>query len=115
MHRSAVRRARQDPVHAQLRLEFIEVDLALDKIGDIVHLSDIPLPAGVVIPELRLGKEHDHAVAIAKMARAEEEPAAAAAEAAPAAAPAAKAAPAKAAPAKAAPAKAAPAKAAPKK
>ncbi|MCE3004134.1 MAG: 50S ribosomal protein L25/general stress protein Ctc [Xanthomonadaceae bacterium] len=90
--------------------EFIEVDLAQLEIGDIVHLSDIPLPAGVVIPELRLGKEHDHAVAIAKMARAEEEPAAAAAEAAPAAAPAAKAAPAKAAPAKAAPAKAAPKK-----
>lgn len=91
--------------------EFIEVDLAQLKIGDIVHLSDIKLPAGVVIPELRLGKEHDLAVAIAKMARAEEEPAAAAAEAAPAAAaPAAKAAPAKAAPAKAAPAKAAPKK-----
>ena len=91
--------------------EFIEVDLGELKIGDIVHLSDIKLPAGVTIPELRLGKEHDLAVAIAKMARGEEEPApAAAAEAAPAA----KAAPAKAA-AKAAPAKAAPAKAAPKK
>ena len=92
--------------------EFIEVDLGELKIGDIVHLSEIKLLAGVTIPELRLGKEHDHAVAIAKMARGEEEPAPAAA--AEAAAPAAQAAPAKAA-AKAAPAKAAPAKAAPKK
>jgi large subunit ribosomal protein L25 len=92
--------------------EFIEVDLGELKVGDIVHLSEIKLPAGVTIPELRLGKEHDLAVAIAKMARGEEEPAPVAA--AEAAAPAAKAAPAKAA-AKAAPAKAAPAKAAPKK
>jgi large subunit ribosomal protein L25 len=90
--------------------EFIEVDLAELKVGDIVHLSQLKLPAGVTIPELRLGKEHDLAVVVAKMARTEEEPVAADA----AAAPAAKAAPAKAA-AKAAPAKAAPAKAAPKK
>jgi large subunit ribosomal protein L25 len=86
--------------------EFLVVDLAELKIGDIVHLSAISLPAGVTIPALRLGKEHDLAVAVAKMARAEEEPVAAAdgaAAAAPAAA--AKAAPAKAAPAKAAPAK----------
>jgi large subunit ribosomal protein L25 len=93
--------------------EFIEVDLSDLKIGDIVHLSQLKLPAGVTIPELRLGKEHDLAVVVAKMQRAEEEPAAAT-DAAAAAAPAAKAAPAKAA-AKAAPAKAAPAKAAPKK
>jgi large subunit ribosomal protein L25 len=92
--------------------EFIEVDLSELKIGDIVHLSQLKLPAGVTIPELRLGKEHDLAVVVAKMQRAEEEPVAATEAAA---APAAKAAPAKAAPAKAAPAKAAPAKAAPKK
>jgi large subunit ribosomal protein L25 len=91
--------------------EFIEVDLSELKIGDIVHLSQLKLPAGVTIPELRLGKEHDLAVVVAKMQRAEEEPAPATEAAA---APAAKAAPAKAA-AKAAPAKAAPAKAAPKK
>jgi large subunit ribosomal protein L25 len=92
--------------------EFIEVDLGELKIGDIVHLSSVKLPPGVTIPALRLGKLHDLAIAIAKMARAEEEPAAAADAAA---APAAKAAPAKAAAKAAAPAKAAPAKAADKK
>jgi large subunit ribosomal protein L25 len=56
--------------------EFIEVDLAELSVGDIVHLSDIKLPAGVEIPELKLGKEHDVAVVIAKHGRedvAEEE------------------------------------------
>src|SRR5688572_22331081 len=102
--------------------EFIEVDLSELNVGDIVHLSDIKLPEGVEIPELKLGKEHDHAVVTAQEVREEE--VAPAAEAAPvAAAPAAGkgAAPAKggAAPAKgaaAAPAKgAAPAKPAGKK
>lgn len=51
--------------------EFIEVDLSALKAGDIVHLSDIKLPAGVSIPELKLGKEHDLAVVIAKLGRAE--------------------------------------------
>ena len=45
--------------------EFIEVDLVNLSVGDIVHLSDLKLPAGVEIPELRLGKEHDAAVATA--------------------------------------------------
>jgi large subunit ribosomal protein L25 len=56
--------------------EFIEIDLAALSVGDIVHLSDIKLPAGVEIPELKLGKEHDVAVVIAKHGRedvAEEE------------------------------------------
>ncbi|HZH42637.1 MAG TPA: 50S ribosomal protein L25/general stress protein Ctc [Lysobacter sp.] len=57
--------------------EFIEVDLAALKVGDIVHLSDLKLPAGVELPELKLGKEHDVAVVIAKHAKDEvEEPAA---------------------------------------
>lgn len=62
--------------------EFIEVDLGELKVGDIVHLSDLTLPAGVEIPELKLGKEHDVAVVIAKHAReeAEEAPAEAPAE-----------------------------------
>ena len=51
--------------------EFIEVDLGSLKSGDIVHLSQIKLPAGVSIPELKLGKEHDLAVVIAKLGRAE--------------------------------------------
>jgi len=46
--------------------EFIEVDLSSLDVGQIVHLSDLKLPAGVTIPELKLGKEHDIAVVIAK-------------------------------------------------
>jgi large subunit ribosomal protein L25 len=82
--------------------EFIEVDLSALAVGDIVHLSNLKLPAGVSIPELKLGKEHDLAVVIAKHARAAEEEVAA-----PAAAevPSTKSAKAAAAPAAAAPAK----------
>lgn len=65
--------------------EFIQVDLATLAVGDIVHLSDLKLPEGVEIPELKLGKEHDTAVVIAKLTREETDPAAdAAAAAAPA-------------------------------
>lgn len=53
--------------------EFIEVDLSNLKQGDIVHLSDLKLPEGVEIPELKLGKEHDVAVVIAKAARTADE------------------------------------------
>lgn len=66
--------------------EFIEVDLGNLAVGDIVHLSDLKLPAGLEIPELKLGKEHDVAVVLAKLAKEEAE--AAPVEAAPAAAPA---------------------------
>ena len=76
--------------------EYIEVDLIEINLGDIVHMSDLKLPAGVEIPELRLGKEHDHAIAVAKEIKEEIEEApvvseadAAAAAAAAAAAPAA--------------------------
>lgn len=58
--------------------EFIEVDLGALKTGDIVHLSDLKLPSGVEIPELRMGKEHDHAVVIAKEVQEEVEAAPAA-------------------------------------
>jgi large subunit ribosomal protein L25 len=83
--------------------EFIEVDLSTIAVGDIVHLSQLGLPAGVTLPELRLGKEHDVAVVIAKHAKEEVEEVAAApvaaevpsTKAAKAAAPAAPAAPAK--------------------
>ena len=51
--------------------EYIEVDLGEISVGDIVHLSEIKLPDGVEIPELRFGKEHDHAVAIAKEVKEE--------------------------------------------
>ena len=56
--------------------EFIEIDLSSLKVGDIVHLSDIKLPKGVELPELKLGKEHDVAVVIAKHGKEEAEPAA---------------------------------------
>ena len=87
--------------------EYIAVDLIELKIGDILHLSDLKLPEGVELPELKLGKEHDQAVVTAHEARVEVEaapvegeaaaatPAAAAAPAAGAKAPAAAAAPAK--------------------
>lgn len=60
--------------------EYVEVDLGALNVGDIVHLSDIKLPKGVEIPELRLGKEHDHAVVVAKEVREEAEAAPEAAE-----------------------------------
>ena len=51
--------------------EYIEVDLADFALGGIIHLSEIKLPAGVEIPELKLGKEHDVAVVVAKAGRVE--------------------------------------------
>ncbi|MCD9086084.1 50S ribosomal protein L25/general stress protein Ctc [Stenotrophomonas sp. SY1] len=52
--------------------ESIEVDLGELKAGDIIYLSGLKLPAGVEIPALKLGKNHDDAVVIAKAAGAEE-------------------------------------------
>src|SRR6185437_7511464 len=60
--------------------EHLEVDLIALQLGDIVHMSDISLPAGVEIPELKLGKEHDHPVVTAQEIREEAEPVAEAAE-----------------------------------
>lgn len=68
--------------------EAIVVDLSELALGDVIHLSDLKLPAGVSIPALKLGKEHDAAVVIAKAGKEE-------AEAEPAAAPAAAEAPSK--------------------
>ena len=67
--------------------EYIEVDLSQIKEGDVLHLSDLKLPKGVEIPELKLGKEHDVAVVLARQLKEEAEPAA---EAAPTEVPAAK-------------------------
>ncbi|HST28361.1 MAG TPA: 50S ribosomal protein L25/general stress protein Ctc [Rudaea sp.] len=53
--------------------EFIVVDLSELALGDIVHLSAIKLPAGVEIPALRLGKEHDAAVVTAQEMKQEVE------------------------------------------
>ncbi len=53
--------------------EFLEVDLGELVLGQTVHLSEIKLPKGVEIPELKLGKEHDVAVAVARHGRVEAE------------------------------------------
>ncbi|OGT57331.1 MAG: 50S ribosomal protein L25/general stress protein Ctc [Gammaproteobacteria bacterium RIFCSPHIGHO2_12_FULL_63_22] len=53
--------------------EFVEVDLSALALGDIIHISQLNLPEGVSIPELKLGKEHDVAVVIARHARVEVE------------------------------------------
>ncbi len=62
--------------------EYIEVDLSELALGTTVHLSQIKLPSGVEIPELKLGADHDVAVVVARHARVEEEPAAEGEEAA---------------------------------
>lgn len=54
--------------------EFIAVDLAALDVGQIVHLSELKLPEGVEIPELRFGKEHDQPVVTAQQVRGEVEP-----------------------------------------
>ena len=51
--------------------EFIEIDLSDLAVGGIVHLSELKLPKGVELPELKLGKEHDVAVVIAKHGKEE--------------------------------------------
>ena len=40
----------------------IEVDLSEMHVGDVIHLSDLKLPAGVEVLALRQGEEHDTAV-----------------------------------------------------
>jgi large subunit ribosomal protein L25 len=56
--------------------EFIELDLADLKPGDIVHLSQVKLPNGVSLPALHLGADHDIAVVTANTVKEEAEPAA---------------------------------------
>ena len=43
--------------------EYIEVDMLKVEIGQIIHLSDITLPEGVISVALALGEDHDLAVA----------------------------------------------------
>ena len=54
--------------------EFIDVDLSELHIGDIVHLSDLKMPVGVEVLELRQGEEHDRAVASIHARKVAEEP-----------------------------------------
>ena len=58
--------------------EFVEIDLSKLKPGDTVHLSQVKLPAGVEVPELKLGADHDVAVVVARHTREEVEEAPAA-------------------------------------
>jgi large subunit ribosomal protein L25 len=53
--------------------EHIDVDLSALKPGDTIHLSQVAMPKGVEVPELRLGADHDVAVVMARFARAESE------------------------------------------
>jgi large subunit ribosomal protein L25 len=43
--------------------EYIEVDMAEVETGQIVHLSEVPLPKGVTSVALALGEDHDLAIA----------------------------------------------------
>ena len=53
--------------------EHLDLDLGELALGDVLHLSDLKLPAGVEIPELKLGKEYDHTVVSAQAVREEVE------------------------------------------
>ncbi|MEJ2362071.1 MAG: 50S ribosomal protein L25/general stress protein Ctc [Gammaproteobacteria bacterium] len=53
--------------------EFLEVDLGDLDLNQIIHLSDIKLPAGVELVELAHGEEHDQAVASIHLPRAAKE------------------------------------------
>ena len=54
--------------------EFIEVDLGQLHMGEIVHLSDLKMPAGVEVFALKQGEEHDSAVATIHARKVAEEP-----------------------------------------
>lgn len=54
--------------------EFIELDLGALEPGDIVHLSDLKLPANVELVALHLGESHDVAVVTANAVKEEVEP-----------------------------------------
>ncbi|MBT3643517.1 MAG: 50S ribosomal protein L25/general stress protein Ctc [Gammaproteobacteria bacterium] len=61
--------------------EYIEVDLEAVEIGEALHMSDIQLPEGVVIPALAQGADYDQVVVSVNInKRAEAEKAADAAE-----------------------------------
>jgi len=53
--------------------EHVDLDLSELALGDVIHLSGLKLPAGVEIPELKLGKEYDHTVVSAQAVREEVE------------------------------------------
>ena len=54
--------------------EFIDVDLSELHMGEIVHLSDLKMPAGVEVFALKQGEEHDSAIASIHARKVAEEP-----------------------------------------
>jgi large subunit ribosomal protein L25 len=54
--------------------EFIDVDLSELHLGEIVHLSDLKMPAGVEVFALKQGEEYDSAVASIHTRKVAEEP-----------------------------------------
>jgi large subunit ribosomal protein L25 len=48
---------------------FIELDLSALEAGDIIHLSQLTLPANVELPALQLGEAHDIAVVTVNMVK----------------------------------------------
>jgi large subunit ribosomal protein L25 len=50
--------------------EYLVADISKLEVGDAVHLADLQLPAGVEIPELAHGPEHNLSVASIMMPRA---------------------------------------------
>lgn len=53
--------------------EYLELDLSNLSVGDTIHLSQVKLPEGVEVPELKLGADHDVAVVVARFVREEVE------------------------------------------
>lgn len=53
--------------------EYLEVDISGLDLDQSVRLSEVPLPAGVTIPELELGADHDRQVVTLYIPRAIEE------------------------------------------
>ncbi len=49
--------------------EYIEIDVSNMQIGDTMHISDLPLPEGVVSVELQHGADHDQPVVAIHKAR----------------------------------------------
>ncbi len=53
--------------------EYIEVDIEALDLGDSIHMSEIVLPAGLTIPELAQGEDHDQVVVAVNAPRRAEE------------------------------------------
>ncbi|RMF97508.1 MAG: 50S ribosomal protein L25/general stress protein Ctc [Gammaproteobacteria bacterium] len=54
--------------------EYLELDIANLGLDEMLHLSDIPLPDGVEIPELAQGPEHDQPVVSIHVVKVQVEP-----------------------------------------